>query len=91
MEALKTQYGSKIAISGNLPPVEILRFGNEHEIFEGVKACIAAGADNPRGYTLCPGCTTPVGTTRENMIAFMNAAALYGKAAKKGCIPKGML
>lgn len=78
MRALKEQHGSKIAISGNLPPVDVLRNGTEKEIYEGVRACLEAAADNPRGYTLCPGCTTPVGTTKENMTAFMNAAATYG-------------
>lgn len=90
MSALKKQFGEKISISGNLPPVEILRFGNEQEIFNAVRNCIEAGADNPKGYTLCPGCTTPIGTSKENMFAFMNAAAIYGKGAKKGSVPKGM-
>lgn len=88
--ALKEQFGSQVAISGNLPPVDILRNGTKQEIYEGVKACLAEAADNPCGYTLCPGCTTPVGTSKENIIAFMNAAALYGKDARKGYMPKGM-
>ncbi|MBQ7896201.1 MAG: uroporphyrinogen decarboxylase family protein [Oscillospiraceae bacterium] len=91
MGQLKTKYGNHIAISGNLPPVELLRFGTEQEIFEGVKKCILDGADNPCGYTLCPGCTTPVGTTKENMLAFMNASAIFGKGARKGFLPKGVL
>ena len=60
------------------------------EIAENIRQCIADAADNPCGYNLCPGCTTPVGTSKENMIAFMNAAAIYGKGARKGQMPKGM-
>ncbi len=87
---MKGLYGERIAITGNLAPVDILRNGTAEDIAAGVRACIEAGADNPRGYTLCPGCTTPVGTPKENMIAYMNAAATYGRGAKKGHLPKGI-
>lgn len=90
LKELKTAFGDRLAISGNLPPVEILKYGSVIEIEQGVQKCIADGADNPCGYTLCPGCTTPVGTTKENLTAFMNAAAVYGRRARKGCMPKGM-
>lgn len=90
LQLLKEQFGTRIAISGNLPPVDILRNGTEKDIYKGVEACLMAAVDNPCGYTLCPGCTTPVGTTKENMIAFMNAAATYGKGAKKGFMPNGI-
>lgn len=55
-----------------------------------VRFCIEQAGDNPCGYNLCPGCTTPVGTSKENMTAFMNAAAVYGKGARKGRMPRGM-
>ena len=84
-------YGDKIAISGNLSPVDVLKEGTIEDIEEHVKRCIAQAGDNPCGYNLCPGCTTPVGTSKEHMIAFMNAAAVYGKGARKGCMPKGMI
>ena len=71
-------------------PVDVLRNGTAEDIEENVKACIAEAADNPCGYNLCPGCTTPVGTSKDNMIAFMNAAAIYGRGARKGYVPKGM-
>ena len=90
LKELKEQYGDRIAISGNLHPVDVLRNVTPADIEEHVKRCIAEAGDNPCGYNLCPGCTTPVGTPKENMIAFMNAAAIYGKGAKKGCMPKGM-
>ncbi|MDY4049941.1 MAG: uroporphyrinogen-III decarboxylase, partial [Eubacterium pyruvativorans] len=60
------------------------------EIETEIIRAIGEAGDNPMGYTLCPGCTTPMGTTKENMIAFMNAAAVYGKGARKGVMPKGM-
>lgn len=90
LQELKEAYGDKISISGNVIPVDVLRNGTIEEIAANVKRCITEAADNPCGYNLCPGCTTPVGTSKENMIAFMNAAAIYGRGARKGEIPKGL-
>ena len=90
LKELKEAFGDRIAISGNVVPVDVLRNGTPDEIAENIRQCIADAADNPCGYNLCPGCTTPVGTSKENMIAFMNAAAIYGKGARKGQMPKGM-
>ena len=88
---LKELYGNKIAISGNVTPVEILKNGTPAQIAEAVRQCILDGADNPCGYTLCPGCTTPVMTSRENLKAFMDAAMKYGKGARKGFLPEGVM
>lgn len=90
LKDLKEKYGHKIALSGNVMPVDILKNGTPDEIAANIKKCILEAADNPGGYNLCPGCTTPVGTSKENMIAFMNAAAVYGKDARKGQMPKGI-
>lgn len=90
LKILKENYGHRIALSGNVMPVDVLRNGTPEIISENIKNCILEAADNPCGYNLCPGCTTPVGTSKENMIAFMNAAAIYGKDARKGYMPKGI-
>ncbi len=90
LEELKLLYGDRIGVTGNLSPVDVLKNGTCEEIEQEVKKCIMAAGDNPCGYSLCPGCTTPVDTSKENMIAFMNAAAKYGRGAKKGCMPKGI-
>lgn len=90
LKALKERHGHRVALSGNVMPVDVLRNGTPEIIGENIKKCIIDAADNPCGYNLCPGCTTPVGTTKENMIAFMNAAAIYGKDARKGQMPKGI-
>lgn len=90
LRELKEAHGGQIAISGNLAPVDILRDGTPEDIAENVRECIAQAGDNPCGYNLCPGCTTPVGTSKRNLAAFMEAAAFYGRGAKKGHMPKGM-
>ena len=90
LQELKECYGDKVAISGNVPPVDVLKNGTFEEIDQAIKKCIIEAGDNPRGYNLCPGCTTPIDTTKENMIAFMNAAAKYGRGARKGYMPRGI-
>lgn len=90
IQELKECYGDKVAISGNVPPVDVLKNGTFEEIDQVIKKCIIEAGDNPRGYNLCPGCTTPVDTTKENMVAFMNAAAKYGRGARKGYMPRGI-
>ncbi len=90
MEALKKAYGDKIGISGNVEPVDVLKNGTPDMIRESVIRCLSQAADNPKGFTLCPGCTTPIMTPKENLIALVNAAWKYGRHAKKGQMPEGM-
>lgn len=87
---LKEQHGCKIGLTGNVAPVDVLRNGTHEEIDLAVKQCIMDAGDNPKGFTLCPGCTTPVGTSLDNMVVFMNAAATYGHRARKGSLPEGV-
>lgn len=88
---LKENYGDRIGITGNVPPVDVLRNGTVQQIEECIRKCIADAGDNANGYTVCPGCTTPVGTTKEQMILFMNAAYKYGRGAVKGKLPEGVI
>lgn len=91
MKELKLLFGDKIGISGNVDPVSILRYGSFSDIELSVKNCILNTADNPKGFILSPGCTVPIMTPKENLIALMNVASTYGKYAKKGILPKGIL
>ena len=90
MKELKEAYGNEIGISGNVEPVDVLKNGTPEMIRESVIRCLAEAADNPRGFTLCPGCTTPVMTQKENLIALLNSAWIYGRHARKGRMPEGM-
>lgn len=84
LEEVKKAIGNSMGISGNVPPVEIMRNGSINDVMESVKECILKGSDNPCGFTLSPGCQIPVGTPIENIHAFMNAARMYSKNAVKG-------
>nr|WP_315098301.1 uroporphyrinogen decarboxylase family protein [uncultured Fretibacterium sp.] len=91
MEALKNACGDRVAISGNVPPVEVVRDGSPEDVMSAVRECIRQSGDSPRGFLLSPGCTLPVGTPRENITAFMNAASIYGRGAQKGRPCLGLL
>ena len=86
----KANFGDKVAIVGNTPPVDVLLYGTPSSIAESVKQTLLDAADNPAGFCLCPGCATPVGTSLENMVAYMNAATTFGKGAVKGKLPEGL-
>ena len=90
LRELKEEYGDRIGITGNVPPVDILRNGSQEQINNCISRCIEDAGDNPTGYTICPGCTTPVGTTKEQMIMFMNAATTLSRGARKGQLPEGL-
>ncbi len=88
---IKKQYGNVLGITGNVDPVNTLRKGSPSDVDENVKQCILLGADNPKGFFISPGCTTPVGTPRENLLALVNATTVYSRGAKLGQIPKGIM
>lgn len=90
MTELKRQHGTEVGITGNVDPVDVLRYGTPEEVTKDVIRCLRQAGDNPAGFTLCPGCDTPIGTAKENLMAYMQAAAVYGAGARKGCLPKGL-
>ncbi len=71
--------GNQIAISGNVPPVEVLMDGTPNEVMEATKVCIQKGYDNPKGFTLSTGCSVQINTPLENMEAMMEGVRIYGK------------
>lgn len=83
--------GDAITIMGNVPPVDVLRNGSIDDVIVSVKNCIQKGATSPKGYILASGCQVAIGTPRENLEAFIYAARTYGKGAKIGEMPLGMM
>lgn len=53
---------------------------------EVLKKC----ADSPCGHMLLTGCQLPIGTSQENIDAFIYAARTHGRGARMGKMPKGM-
>lgn len=90
MREFKEHYGEILGVSGNVAPVQILKDGTLEQIEQEVKKCMIDAADAKKGFILSPGCTVPVYTDKNHIIAMVNAAAIYGRGAKKGSYPKGI-
>lgn len=91
LEELKQKSGDRMVIIGNIPPVDIIKNGSIDDVIEHCKICIEKGSENPMGFMLNTGCQVPIGTPKENIEAFIYAARKYGKGARKGRLPKGLL
>ena len=87
---LKEAVGDKMAISGNVSPADVMRLGTPDDVIESVKQCLTKCADNPCGYTLDIGCQLPMGSPRENIMAYVYAARRFGRGAQKGKLPAGL-
>lgn len=87
---LKKTVGDKIAIAGNVPPVNVIGRGQIPDIIKAVKKCIYEAADSPNGYTISAGCQIPLNTPKENLYAYMWAVRKYGKHAIKSQLPQGL-
>jgi uroporphyrinogen decarboxylase len=67
--------GNRIALAGNINPVEVIRQGSPEEVFRAGRQCIA-DAGKGGGYLLMPGCDIPPSTPVENVRAMVAAAHL---------------
>ncbi|MDO5457339.1 MAG: uroporphyrinogen decarboxylase family protein [Atopococcus tabaci] len=72
-------FGDKIAVTGNIPPVDVIYNGSQEEIEESVRQCIEKAYDTPAGFVIAPGCNLPISTPIENVGFFMDAARKYGQ------------
>lgn len=90
MEELKNALGDSLIISGNIPPVDVLRYGTIDDVIESVKETILKAADSPKGFILDAGCMITPGTPRENLWALVYAVREYGRAAQLGTIPEAL-
>lgn len=80
----KKAVGHRVALKGNVPPVEVMLHGQPADVMAAAKICIMKAYDNPKGFTLAAGCRIPLDTKPENIIALMDAARIYGKSFSVG-------
>lgn len=80
----KQAVGHRVALKGNVPPVEVMLHGQPSDVMAAAKDCIMKAYDNPKGYTLAAGCRIPLDTKPENIIALMDAARTYDKKLPVG-------
>ena len=88
---LKQVMGERVVISGNVPPVEVMRDGSIDDVIQSVQQCLCKGSDSPRGYSLNVGCQIPTGTPLRNLKAYLYAARRYGRGARKGALCRGLI
>ncbi len=79
LEDAKNTVGDRVCITGNVKPVDTLMKGNREQIYAESKECLRKAYDNPKGYILASGCGVPPDTPPENILAFMDAARIYGR------------
>lgn len=79
MQAAKEVLGPHMCIQGNVPPVDVMRYGTPYDVLRSAKECIRKGYDSPKGFVLTSGCQMPVYTPKENMQALMDAARIFGR------------
>lgn len=91
LQELKEAVGHKMKISGNVPPVEVLKLGTIDDVIASVQECLIKGSDSPCGYSLAIGCQVPIGTPKENLLAYIYAARRYGRGAQKGKLCRGLI
>lgn len=77
-------------LSGNVAPVQVMRNGTIDDVLGAVKEVLKKCADSPCGHMLLTGCQLPIGTSQENIDAFIYAARTHGRGARMGKMPKGM-
>jgi uroporphyrinogen decarboxylase len=90
LEEAKIAVGNKLALSGNVAPVDVLKAGTIDDVIDACRACILKCGDNPKGFMLDSGCQVPLGTPRKNIEAYIYAVRRYGRGARKGALPRGI-
>ena len=75
---LKKEAGGRIALKGNIDPLNTLKYGTKQQIEDAVKACIEA-AGKGGGYILSTGDSAISGTPEDNLFCLAEAGISYGK------------
>ena len=75
----KAAMGDRIAIIGNVPPVNVLNLGKEEDIKKSVAECILKAHDSPKGFVLGSGCQVPLFTPAENVDAYIRWGKELGR------------
>ena len=75
---VKGLYGQRIALKGNVDPIEVLLKGTPADVERAVRRCIRAAAPGG-GYILGTADSTVIGTPFENIHAFVEAGRKYGR------------
>lgn len=78
LEEAKKAVGNKVCLVGNVPPVDIVKYGTYEDVVRESKLCINKAYDNPKGFILSTGCQIPINSPIENIQALMDTVRSYG-------------
>jgi uroporphyrinogen decarboxylase len=87
----KEEVGDRMRIAGNVPPITVMKDGTIDDVIASCRECLLKCADSPSGFILNTGCQLPIGTPKKNVDAFIYATRKYGRGARIGQMPKGIL
>ena len=79
LEEAKRRIGDKVALTGNVDPMEVMLRGTPDAVRAAVRKCFQKAWDTPKGFTINTGCDTPYGTPIENSLAFVDEARTCAK------------
>lgn len=75
----KKAVGERMALKGNVAPVDVLFYGSTEQVMDASRECILQAYDNPQGFVLGSGCSLALDTPSQNVMAMMDAVRVYGK------------
>ncbi len=78
LKEIKQQFGSRIALKGNLHTTDVMLFGTAADVERACKQAIDDAADGG-GFILSTGDQTPADTPLENIEKMVNIAQTYGR------------
>lgn len=78
MEEAKKAVGHKVCLVGNVPPVDIVKFGSYEDVVRASKLCIKKAHNSQKGFILSTGCQIPINSPVENIQAMMDTVRSYG-------------
>jgi uroporphyrinogen decarboxylase len=74
---VKSKYGDRISLKGNVDCAETLTFGTKEEVIEETKQCLIDGAPG-YGFILSSGNSIHSGVKPENYIAMLQTLKEFG-------------
>jgi MtaA/CmuA family methyltransferase len=74
--------GDKVCLLGNIPPLDVLAQGNPEQVQEATALCLRSHGAK-RGIILSAGGGASPGTSRENLLAMMDAAEKVSKTLSR--------
>ncbi len=74
LKTAKALVGDRIALAGNVSPVDEIHLGTPESIRAAVRKCFRDCYDSPKGFSINTGCDCPIMTPLENAYVYIDEA-----------------